>query len=163
DNKSIACWIGDVGGAFYPQAAHISIVPVTTGGQTHQFRPDFAAAAFPVWMPDGSLLFLGRKTASDDSIDWWVADENGHEHATGAFAALKQRNVERVSGSFWLRPEAWLESRGAALFSAKRGDAINVWSLGISPSGRMTTEPRLITLGPGVDVRPSASVEADRE
>src|SRR5215831_1725882 len=115
-------------------------------------------------MPDGSLLFLGRKTDDkNESVDWWVADENGHEHATGALKLFIDRRLQPVSGRHFIRPEGWLASRDAALFSALRGDAINVWSLGVSPRGEMTTEPRLITMGTGIDVRPTAWADTNQE
>ena len=48
------------------------------------------------------------------------------------------------------------------LFSAQRGDAINVWNVGISARGTMTTPPVPTTQGTGPDERPAATVTGDR-
>jgi Tol biopolymer transport system component len=161
----LACWTGAIGGQFYPRAARILLVPAT-GGPSHQFRPDFETAAFPLWMPDGSgMLFLGRKTGQDGKplIDWWVAGENEHdgEHATGALKAFRDRGLLPVSGAYRIRPEAWLNGGAAVLFSALRDDASNVWNVGISTRGKMTSPPAPTTLGTGSDERPTAPARGD--
>jgi Tol biopolymer transport system component len=158
DGKWLACWSGDVGGAFYPKAARIWLVPAG-GGPLRQFRPDFEAAAFPLWTTNDQLIFLGRMPGTGDAplIDWWLASESGAERATGALQALKDRGLlRRASGSFFLRPEAWLEKPAAVLFTARRDDDTNIWSIGIGPNGALTTPPRPATLGAGVDERPTA-------
>ncbi|HEX6463378.1 MAG TPA: protein kinase, partial [Vicinamibacterales bacterium] len=160
DGNSLACWSGDVGGAFYPKAARIWIVPAT-GGPKRQFRPDFDTAAFPLWMPDGNaLLFLGRKAdASGQSVpDWWVASDNGVEHATGALKRFADQGLVAPSGAFWIRPESWLEGGAAVLFSARREDASNIWSVGLSRLGDLTTAAEPVTLGTTVDERPTSPV-----
>jgi Tol biopolymer transport system component len=162
NGKWLACWKGDAGGGFYPKTAQIWLVPAATSGPPRLFRPDFEAAAFPLWMPDSSsLLFLGRKTDvhGKSVIDWWIAGENGGEHATGALQAFEQLRLEAVPGSRWIRPEAWLNGGEAVLFSARRGDAVNVWNVGISARGAMTTPPSLTTQGTGADERPTAAAD----
>jgi Tol biopolymer transport system component len=177
DNTTIACWIGDVGGAFYPKTARIVLVPAT-GGPMRPFRPDFDAAAFPLWMPDGRLLFLGRKTVAQHPsivgrllslvrktdtqdqpiIDWWIAGESQEqgEHATGAATAFVKLGLEPVPGTYRFRPAAWQSGGGAVLFSAHRDDATNVWRLPISSSGTAAAVPEPVTLGAGSDERPTA-------
>jgi Tol biopolymer transport system component len=177
DNKTIACWIGDAGGAFHPKTARIVLVP-TTVGPTRTFRPDFDAAAFPLWMPDGRLLFLGRKTVAqhhsivdrlpffgrktdtqDESIvDWWIAGESPEqgEHATGAKPAFDKLLLRPVPGMYWIRPDAWQSGGGAVLFSARFHDATNIWRLPISASGTAAAVPEPVTLGAGSDERPTA-------
>jgi Tol biopolymer transport system component len=164
DGKTIACWKGDAGGAFYPKAAQIWLVSAT-GGMPRLFRPDFEAAAYPLWMPDSaSLLFLGRKTDAQGHslLDWWVASEStkGGEHATGALKAFQQLGLNPVSGSYWIRPEAWLNRD--VLFSARRGDATDVWNIGISARGTITTPPAPMTQGTGAAERPASPVTGDR-
>jgi Tol biopolymer transport system component len=162
DGKQLACWKGDaVIGAFYPKAAQIWLVPAT-GGTPRVFRPDFDAAAFPLWMADSaSLLFLGRKTDAQGKsvVDWWVADENGGEHATGVRQAFEQLGLKPVYGLYQIRPDTWVNGGAAVLFSARRGDATNVWNVGISQRGEMTTPPSLTTQGTGADERPTAAVD----
>jgi len=183
DGKTIACWIGDVGGAFYPKTARIVLVPTTGGGAMRPFRPDFDAAAFPLWMPDGRLLFLGRKTVAQPrsivdrlwffgrktaaqpagpcpACDWWIAGESPEqgEHATGAVPAIDRLGLKPVPGTYWFRPAAWQSDGGAVLFSAHRDDATNVWRLPISASGTAAAVPEPVTLGAGSDEHPTAPV-----
>jgi eukaryotic-like serine/threonine-protein kinase len=165
DGKWLACWTGDIGGGFYPRAARILILPAM-GGSSHQFRPDFETAAFPLWMPDSSgILFLGRKAGPDGKPlkDWWVAGVNEHdgEHATGALQAFVERGLQHVSGAYWIRPEAWLNGKGTVLFSARREDTNNVWNVGISARGKMTSKPEPTTLGTGSDEQPTAPAKDD--
>jgi Tol biopolymer transport system component len=154
DGNTIACWIGDVGGAFYPKAAHIVLASATVG-PTRPFRPDFDTAAFPLWMPDGRLLFLGRK---NDVIDWWVAGATPGEgeRATGALKAFTDLGLQPVTGVYWIRPATWQTGGHAVLFSARREDAVNVWSIGLSADGTVSSPPQLVTRGPGSDERPTA-------
>jgi Tol biopolymer transport system component len=157
DGLWLACWTGDVGGAFYPNAARIWLVS-SSGGPLRQFRPDFQSAAFPLWTPDGSILFLGRKVgpAGTPVIDWWTAGENGGELASGALRAFRDGGLTPPAGSFWIRPEAWLESGSTVLFSARREDAINVWAADMSPRGEIVGPPRHATLGAAVHALPTA-------
>jgi eukaryotic-like serine/threonine-protein kinase len=159
DNLTIACWTGDVGGVFYPNTAHILLVPAS-GGPTRPFRSDFAAAAYPLWMPDGRLMFLGRKKAGQDrsDVDWWIAGETPaqDEHATGALKAFDDLGLQPMAGAFWIRPEAWQSDGGAVLFSARREDAVNIWRIGMSGNGKTSSLPEPVTLGTGSDERPSA-------
>jgi Tol biopolymer transport system component len=54
----------------------------------------------------------------------------------------------------WIRPVAWLES-GRVLFSAKLGDATNIWSMGMNADGVTSGVPQRVTSGPGIDRHPS--------
>ena len=167
NNMWLACWIGEIGGAFYPKTAHIVIVPAG-GGPARQFRSDFDTAAFPLWLPDSSgLLFLGSKRDKSGHavVDWWVAEDkdNGEAHATGARKAFDDRNLQPVSGAFWIHPEAWQYDGKAVLFSARDEDATNVWRVGISPRGSITAAPSATTLGAGMDERPTAPATVDKD
>jgi serine/threonine protein kinase/Tol biopolymer transport system component len=160
DGQTIACWIGDVGGGFDPKAARIVLVSAY-GGPTRTFRSDFDAAAYPLWMPDGRLLFVGRKNddQGESVIDWWIAgDTPGKgEHPTGAKKAFRDLGLQPSTGAYWIRPEAWRSGGGGAvLFSARRGDVTNVWSIGVSAKGKVSSPPELVTIGTGNDERPTA-------
>jgi Tol biopolymer transport system component len=164
DGKWIACWTGDVGGAFYPKAARIWLVSAA-GGPLRPFRPDFETAAFPLWMPDGGgLVFLGRKPDARGTpvIDWWVAGENGGEHATGALPTFLDLGLLPAGGSFRIRPEAWLEHPQAVLFAARHDEwsSTNVWSVGMNPRGELQGPPRPATFGAGVEERPTVPARA---
>jgi dipeptidyl aminopeptidase/acylaminoacyl peptidase len=171
DSNWLACWIGEIGGGFYPKTARIMIVPAG-GGLAHQFRADFETAAFPVWLPDSSgLLFLGRKLDKDgkpgkdslNGVDWWVAKENGEEHETGALLAFDKHKLLPVAGARFIHPEAWENDGQSVLFSATEEDATNVWRVGISRRGAMTGPPSPTTLGAGDDERPAAPATDDQE
>ncbi len=107
DGNWIACWTGDVGGAFYAKAARIWLVPAS-GGPMQPFRPDFDTAAFPLWMPDSNgLLFLGREAGAKglDAVDWWIAAEQGTPHAMGATRPFfRNLGLSPGSGSYWIHP-----------------------------------------------------------
>ncbi len=165
DNQWLACWTGEIGGAFYPKTARILILPAT-GGPSRQFRADFDTAAFPLWMPDSSgLLFLGRKAGPDGQplIDWWVAADkpNGEAHATGARPVFDKRGLSPVADAYFVRPASWLNGGGAVLFAAQREDATNVYNMGISARGEITSQPAPTTFGPGSDERPTAPAMND--
>jgi len=158
DNETIACWIGDVGGNFYAGSARIMIAKTSTAPLV-QFRPDFEAAAYPLWLPDGkSLIFLGRH--KDDSgvsvVDWWVAGPTGPARATGAVPRLKARGLQLAMGAFQFRPQAWLENPSAILFTARQEDATSVWSIAANARGELTGNPQAMTLGSSVDTLPTA-------
>jgi Tol biopolymer transport system component len=166
DGRSIACWTGEIGGAFYPGSSRIVIVSAS-GGQPRAFRPDFETAAFPLWTPDGrALLFLGRKTVAGSKpasvVDWWMApDGAGGERATGAIRAFGTGRLSPPEGHFWLRPEAWHGGGREVLFTARQRDATNVWSLPLDDGGSAGA-PRLLTRGAPVHAFPATAAAPGR-
>jgi Tol biopolymer transport system component len=164
DGKWIACWTGDVGGAFYPGTSRI-VIAASSGGQTRTFRPDFETAAFPMWTPDGKgLLFLGRKRVAaggDSLVDWWIApDGTTGEQATGALRALRSEGLYPPEGQFWIRPEAWRAGGRDVLFTARQKDATNVWAMAVAGQGD-GARPRLLTRGAAVHAFPAAPSRPD--
>jgi eukaryotic-like serine/threonine-protein kinase len=165
DGRTIACWMGDVGGAFYPGTARIALVPAT-GGQPRAFRPDFASAAFPLWTPDGkALIFLGRKapvTAGASIVDWWTAPEGADgERATGALRLFSESHLVAPEGLFWIRPEAWFDGGRRLLFTARHVDATNIWSVEVDDRAALSGPPRPMTIGAAVQVSPKAATKSD--
>jgi eukaryotic-like serine/threonine-protein kinase len=164
DGKWIACWSGDVGGAFYPGAARILLVPAL-GGQPRHFRPDFQTAAFPLWRHDGAgLVFLGRKTGADGKsiVDWWTApDGTSGERATGALTLLAAQGFFPPGGAFWLRPDAWLGTSNRILFTARHSDATNIWAVPLNEMGISTRPITPVTFGAGIHSLPETDAGQD--
>jgi Tol biopolymer transport system component len=161
DGQSIAYWTGGVGGALTQGSAQIYIKPVRSGAAEKRFRPDFPAAAFPIWSPRGDrLLFLAREhtdNPNDVNVDWWVASVDGtYARPTHLLDAFRKAGLRRPLGSFWLTPAAWLPS-GKVLFSATNGDATNIWSVYLSEDGVTTDTPQRLTGGTTLDLDPSAT------
>ena len=161
DGQSIAYWTGGVGGALSQGSARIYIKPVRSGAAEKRFRPDFPAAAFPIWSPRGDrLLFLAREhidNPNDVNVDWWVASVDGtYARPTHLLSTFIKAGLRRPLGSFWLTPAAWLPS-GKVLFSATNGDATNIWSVDLREDGVATDTPRRLTAGTTLDLDPSAT------
>jgi len=164
DGKWIAYWIGtdpgDISSLFLaPGTGKIYIVP-SAGGASQGIRPEFAAAGYPVWTPDGGhLLFLGNRDPNvqhEGSVDWWVTplDESESVVETGANAAFRTLGLSSVSQA----PEGWTADAAEVLMSAKLADTINVWRLPISTrTWKVDGVPRRVTFGTAMDVQPSVA------
>ena len=153
DGQSVAYWTGYVGGSLTPGSAQVYIVPIRSGEPPRQLN--FPAAAYPVWSPRGDrLLFLGREGSGDP--EWWVASPDGtHARSTHVIEAIFKAGLHRPRGGYWLAPAAWLPS-GKVLFSARSGDATNIWSVHVNEDGSASDVPRRLTADTTLDLHPSA-------
>lgn len=164
DGKWIAYWVGDVGGASLNirDRACIFVVP-SVGGAPRQIRPDFVAASYPIWSPDGErLLFLGNPVNGprpEDSIDWWVTPLTaGPAIKTGALEATRKA---KLAGDLQVYPwvpgaPAWEPDGKGLVFSARSGDSTNLWRIAISPTTfKLTAPPERLTAGPAREDMPS--------
>ena len=157
----IAFWVGPiVGHPLGPQPGKIFVIPPTGGASRQIDPPGILAAACPIWSPDGTrLLFYGsdseRHALRYPTSDWWVwALAGGNPVKTGAFAAFAAQNIRLTLPDLVPTPAEWTAER--VLFSAKAGDSVSLWQISISPeSWRITGPPDRLTIGPGVDIRPS--------
>lgn len=163
DGKWLAYWTGQVGASVYAGSARIFILPMS-GGPAQQFRPDFSAAAFPVWAPEGDrLLFLGRKAVSGaaDQVDWWVASVDGKfTQATGLMRTLPAGGWAAPPFSVRIAPAAWMPDH-QVLFSATYDDATNIWAIRVAHNGAASGVPRRWTAGTLLELYPSARYAGD--
>lgn len=165
DGKFVASWRGYVGGAFYPGAAGIMLVPLETR-KPQVFAADFESAAYPIWLSSSRLLFLGRKKDRNGNslVDWWVSDIHGAEPVpTGALPRLRQAGLRLPPATYWYKPEAYVDggtqSGGEVFFSAVRGDAANIWKIRVDQNGRAIASPEGVTLGASLDASISVAYE----
>ncbi len=161
DGKWIAYWTGREGASFYRGSAQLWLVP-TTGGEARKFLPEFAAAAHPIWSPEGDrLLFLGRQTdqkATAEQIDWWVASIDGKRiQRTYALPALLKAGLGPPFGSYYSMATVWLRTGSRVLFSARTGDTTNLWAISLNERGKAIGVPAPWTHGTTVDLHPSAA------
>ncbi len=165
--ESIAYWTGGIIQQALVQGK-IYVAPIS-GGQPRQIQPEFHSAAFPMWSPDGKrLLFLGVRDSANPAtlaqeMDWWIAPlEGGRNSAvkTGVLPAL--RRLKFTFGGFagdWVTAAAWLPERNGRsriVFSARSGDAHNIWQIPLSHETWQTAgEPERLTFGAGSERLPS--------
>jgi serine/threonine protein kinase len=149
DGARIACWVGNIGGSpTVPGTSKIYITPAA-GGTPVQVRPEFAAARYPVWSPDGRLLFWGIRGSQEE--DWWItSDVNAAPTPTGLTPALTRRGLEPPPGFYRLTPAEWLE-KDRILFAARHGDAVSLWQVPLSGK-----EPARLTTGSTLEMQPAA-------
>jgi Tol biopolymer transport system component/DNA-binding winged helix-turn-helix (wHTH) protein len=176
DGKWIAYWVGtdNVGtleSSFLTSgSAKMYIVPAA-GGQPQQVRPDFSAAAYPLWAADSKhLLFQGTRDPNvltepsgyfppgGGSIDWWVTPiQGGPVVATGANAVFRALGLASISQV----PEAWTEDRAGVLMSATLSETKNLWRVPISAGNwKVSGSPRRVTFGTTMEMQ--ASVAGNR-
>jgi Tol biopolymer transport system component/predicted Ser/Thr protein kinase len=139
DGNWIAYWTGQFGGGQFVRGNSKTYVVGSAGGAPKQVQPGFAAAAYPVWWPDGNrLLFLGNRDdqlPAEESIDWWVSPlEPGPATKTGLLAATR---AHKLLGPFQTIPwalvtPAWVPDGNSLIFSARAADSTNLWRLPVS-------------------------------
>jgi dipeptidyl aminopeptidase/acylaminoacyl peptidase len=166
DGKWIAYWAGGVyeSSLTIRDSARIYIVSAA-GGAPRQLHPEFVAAAYPIWSPDGEhLLFLGNPGNTVDpgkDLDWWVtSSDGGPAIKTGVLEATRRAKLGGNSQIYpWLViPSAWEHGRDWLVFSAQAGDSTNLWRIGISPkTWKATGRPERLTSGATQEESPSAA------
>src|SRR5262245_1034786 len=167
DGRSIAYWTGPWLSGAGPRApgSSVFIVPAT-GGKPIRVAEGFSSARDPVWSLDGkSVVFVGRKLSDESpagAFAWWWAALAGREPvATGATAVLKanglysEEDADNLS-PLLIVPADWTSS--GLLFSARLGESVNIWRLGVSEQTGRAIDKSLerLTEGTGSDLLASA-------
>ena len=175
DGKWIVYWVGTdafgVNQVNFPVPGTATMyIASSDGGPPRQLRPDFAAASYPVWMPDSKhILFLGNRDpqvvvepsdnfqASSASVDWWVTPiDGGPAVATEANAALRAMGLSSVSQL----PEAWSDDEGGVLMSATLDATQNLWVVPLSTaSWKVSGAPSRLTFGTTMDAQPTVAAD----
>jgi dipeptidyl aminopeptidase/acylaminoacyl peptidase len=165
DGGRITYWTGSWLGGPRTEGSAVFVVPAT-GGQTTRIAPEFAVARSPVWAPSGeALLFFGsRENATRgpaEEVDWWWAPLDGSRPiATGAYAVMKAIGLSGNAENNMINPTPdalplqWTQD--GVIFSARLGDAVNLWRLQIDGRGRVVADSLVrLTYGAGADLDPS--------
>jgi Tol biopolymer transport system component/DNA-binding winged helix-turn-helix (wHTH) protein len=162
DGKWIAYWIGteagDTSSFFLPPGQAKAYIVSASRGAPKEICPEFAAAGYPIWTPDGRhLLFLGNREPNiyhEESMDWWVTPvEGGSVVRTGAHAAFEKMKLT-VSQA----PDSWAADATGVLTSAIAADARSIWRVPISASTwQVSGTPQRLTSGTTMDMTPSGA------
>ena len=159
DSRWIAYWVGPPGLAPKAEGAYKIFIVRTSGGAPRQIQPDFAAATFPVWSPDGkSLLFLGRPDPvrkDVNSTEWWVADVDS-ERLQNTQACRKFRELGALPQTQYGIPFDWKANR--VYFSVTASETSNIWRADIA-AGFSVSSPVKITAGRDMDTQPTVTLD----
>jgi serine/threonine protein kinase len=153
DGSQLASTVGEL----QPTAGARSFVVPADGGQPRPIQPPgFLSIVDPIWSPDGKhILFLGtRNTSSGLESNWWIAPlDGGTAISTGAVALFRNHQLYGP-----VVPSMWTAEASGILFSARSGDAVNLWQIAISPkTWQVTGALRQLTFGAGQEVQPSVA------
>lgn len=160
DGNWITYWAGresrDNTGAFLVPGAGRIYVVAASGGTPREIRPEFAAAGYPIWTPDGHhILFLGnreRNEYNDGTTDWWVTSIDGNDVAeTGVREIFRKMGFASVSQV----PETWTSDGTDVLISATLADTRNIWRVPISKKDWKAGEAQRLTFGTAMEVQPA--------
>jgi Tol biopolymer transport system component/DNA-binding winged helix-turn-helix (wHTH) protein len=156
DGKEIAYWVGTPGSDIWAPGDSKIYLVASSGGAPRQLQPEFAAACFPVWSPDGRhILFLGSREPTPvlrDSIDWWVTPVTDGD----AVSAGMLQVFHGQGPSLREVPGIWEAEGNQVVFSGTFGDSTNLWRVPISrETGRILGSAQRLTFGAGLEVQPS--------
>ncbi|NWF83078.1 MAG: hypothetical protein HXY18_04525 [Bryobacteraceae bacterium] len=146
------------------------VVPAE-GGVPKAIRPEFSNTGFPLWLPDGRLVFLGMREAGQPSlevVDWWTTPLEGGEAIKSGFSAAAEKLG--LKGVFQADsvlpapvPEAVHPREVSVLFHARAGDGTHLWHVPFSlKSGRIAGPPRRLTLSASSDAWPAVWADGSR-
>ena len=163
DGQWIAYYVGDTvlsGGAVYVMPA--------SGGTPRQLGNDALRARSPLWSPDGQYVLCATFPKELSTLmRWYALSVDGRERVdTRAQDALAELFVgfsaadtrAPVGDRFNADPAAWGPDGKHLAFSARAGDSVNIWEVGLSQkTWNFTSPPRQLTFGTGVLQKPAFS------
>jgi serine/threonine protein kinase len=146
DGSRIAYWTGQFRGEAVLNRTSRAFVVSLSGGTPTPLLPEFYVATDPVWSPDGrSLLVAGRRSQTDEALDWWIVPQDGKPPVkTGVLELPHFRRTVTVC-SRWT-PQGLLFSSGDDL-----------WMIKLTDTGIVSGAPRRLTLGVGPYVDPAVT------
>ena len=173
DGSQVAYWVGAPGvRPTVPGSGEVRVV-LEAGGQPRRVGPNFTAARYPIWSPDGKhLLLIGYTSAQaydSTALDWWLVAANGDQAVrTGTYeafirAGLRDRNFDGSAISptpypTLPAPACWRADTSSVLFPDLGGDTNNIWEIGMSPeTGKVSGAPRRLTAGAGNELEPACA------
>jgi len=144
-----------------PGTGAVWVVP-SAGGQPIRVGASLTTARHPIWSPDGrSLLVIGYasdKPFEASALDWWTISSRGDVVAKAGIrgallaAGLSPGGDSFASGKFTDTsllpyPACWLPDPYRVIFSTRSGDARNLWSIPMSPEGKVAGDIQRLTAG----------------
>ena len=157
DGRSLAYWTGEANDSV--PSGHLYVIPVPEG-PARRLAPDFLAARYPAWSPNGQyLVFEGCRTTSEffpGCNEFWMARADDSVVAnTGVLGALQAQNILLFS-----HQKAWRDNR--IFFGARQGTIDALWEVALGPKDmRVIGTPRQVTLGDAREFEPSLSASSE--
>lgn len=131
DGRQIAYYVSPQGGITGSRMFVVS----ADGSATTQLQPEFAAAAVPVWTPQGDgLLFFGIHPSEGGDV-WMAPLRGGKPIKTGAGPILQRQGVE-IKTLDALSPDG-----DYLYFTGSFGDSTNIWRLSLAPGSWQAAGP----------------------
>jgi Tol biopolymer transport system component/DNA-binding winged helix-turn-helix (wHTH) protein len=163
DGTKLAFWIGtDDLLPTIPGSGTVWVIP-SAGGQPLRVGARLTTARHPIWWPGGrGLLVIGYssdKLSEASALDWWTISSHGDVVAkAGIRDALLAAGLQSPGGDYNPQtkitdpaglpyPVCWLADPNRVIFSARSGDARNLWSAQISSEGKMAAAIQRLTAG----------------
>jgi Tol biopolymer transport system component/DNA-binding winged helix-turn-helix (wHTH) protein len=171
DGRAVAYWVGAPNVAQgIPGSGSVWVVPIAKG-EPRRIGSSFTTARYPIWSPDSKRVlvvgYASEKVHDPAALDWWIVDaESDAITRTGAFAALARAGLTAEDpGGAPLRvipvpsipaPQCWLPDN-KVVFAIATGDASNLWSTEVVPSGGISSRFQRLTAGSGNDGNPTCA------
>ncbi len=141
-------WIAySTGSEELPLGGRLYLIPAD-GGTPRRLALELTGAWSAGWSPNGKWLLAWGDHGR--SVDWYaVPVDGGPARKTGALAFLRKMNLTESSLSAW--------AEDGVIFSARSGDAMNVWRLELDPvTFQPKGEPHRLTSGNNLEMRGTA-------
>jgi hypothetical protein len=103
------------------------------------------------------MVIRGRKRSTNSAVDWWFVSASGDESSrTGVYQTLSDAGLatgdSRAPVPTMPVPQCWSSQDDKVTFSARSGDTINLWRIGVSSAtGKVIGPPERLTIGAGND------------
>lgn len=171
DGTKVAFWIGEYGvNPAVPGNGTVWVMP-SAGGVPVRMGTTLSTARTPIWSPDGRrLLVIGYASANvydASALDWWTLELNRNTAAKAGMREALQTSgfsypgeddfpqLKTVATLTLPEPNCWLSNGNRVIFSARSGDARNLWSAEMTPEGTVGGALQRVTTGSGNEANAS--------